>query len=334
MESKAVLSLILMLLLTCALASAVNIQPAKTSETATAQIQKEVGTLSEVGPPIQWNKTYGGTGLDWAWSMIRTSDGGYALAGRTNSFGARDDFWLVKTDGDGNMQWSRTYGVASYYDCAYSVIQTSDGGYALVGTTFLIDTGVLLVKTDSSGNMQWSRIYNRTGYDYAYSVIQTRDGGYAIAGATQISSYQTAFWLFKTDSSGDMQWSHMYGGAYEDYAHSVIQTSDGGYALVGNTQPSSTAYRDVWLIKTDSYGNVLWDKKYDLGANDYGYCVIQTSAGGYAIAGSTQVSEIPEYEMLLIKTDSNGNVQWMGNMQYTITIELVLLFRRVTVGMQ
>jgi len=304
-----------MLLLTCALASVVTIQPAKTSETTTAQTQQKVGTLSEVGPPIQWNKTYGGAAFDWAWSMVRTSDGGYALAGRTKSFGAGgvDDFWLVKTDGDGNMQWSRTYGVASYYDIAYSVIQTSDGGYALVGTSGS-PTNVLLVKTDSSGNMQWSRIYGGSDYDYAFSVIQTRDGGYAIAGATHISSSQIAFWLFKTDSSGNMQWSHTYGGAYADYAHSVIQTSDGGYALVGTTQPSSTAYTDVWLIKTDSYGNVLWDKKY-LGtgsANDHGYSVIQTSDGGYAIAGETQVSGIPEYEMLLLKTDSNGNVQWIG----------------------
>jgi len=317
MESKAVLGLMLMLLLTCVLVFAVNVQPAKTNETTTAQTQQKVGTLSEVGPPIQWNKTYGGAAFDWAWSMVRTSDGGYALAGRTKSFGAGgvDDFWLVKTNGDGNMQWSRTYG-GTGYDYAYSVVQTTDGGYAIAGTIegSGSDYNFWLVKTDSLGNMQWNAVYGGSRSDYAYSVIQTSDGGYALAGETWISSSQCAFWLVKTDSSGNMQWSHTYGGAYCDSARSVIQTSDGGYAIVGTTQPSSTAYSDVWLVRTDSYGNVLWDKKY-LGtgsANDYGYSVIQTSDGGYAIAGSTQVSGIPEYEMLLLKTDSNGNVQWMG----------------------
>jgi hypothetical protein len=323
MESKAVLSLILMLLLTCALASVVTIQPAKTNETATAQIQQEVGILSEVGPPIEWYKTYGGADLDWAWSMVRTSDGGYALAGRTKSFGAGgiDDFWLVKTDGDGNMQWSRTYG-GTGYDYAYSVVQTTDGGYAIAGTIegSGSDYNFWLVKTDSLGNMQWNAVYGGSRSDDAYSVIQTSDGGYALAGETWISSSRCAFWLVKTDSSGNMQWSHTYGGAYEDYASSVIQTSDGGYAIVGTTWPSSTAYSDVWLVRTDSYGNVLWDKKY-LGtgsANDYGYSVIQTNDGGYAIAGKTQVSGIPEYKCLLVKTDSNGNTQWIG--KYAIAL--------------
>jgi len=203
---------------------------------------------------IDWDKTYGGVSGDEALSVVQTSDGGYAIAGRTTSFGASSsDFWLVKTDPAGNIVWSQIYGGADY-ERAESVVQTTDGGYAIAGCTTSFGAGIWdywLVKTDSTGNMQWSETYGGTGHDLASSVVQTTDGGYAIAGyTTSFGAGGDDFWLVKTDSTGNMLWNHTYGGEGNDEALSVVQTNDGGYAIAGYTtsfDPNATS--DAWLIK-------------------------------------------------------------------------------------
>ena len=220
-------------------------------------------TLSEP-PPTEWTKTYGGASDDWAYALVQTSDGGYAVAGSTNSSGAGGyDFWLVKTDAGGNMQWNRNYG-GTGVEIAYSVVQTSDGGYALAGITYSFTAGswdFWLVKTDASGNMQWSKTYGGTGHDYAYSLVQTGDGGYAIAGYTNsFGAGGYDFWLVKTDASGNMQWSKTYGGPGVEIAYSVVQTSDGGYALAGYTNSFGAGSYDFWFVKVAgaSYSIVIY----------------------------------------------------------------------------
>ena len=227
-----------------------------------------------------WNKTYGGFRIEVAYSVIQTSDGGYAIAGYTTTYGAgKHDFWLVKTDSTGNLEWSRTYGGPESNEEAYSVIQTSDGGYLIAGEKSDGDgeEDFWLVKTDSSGNLEWSRTYGGSGGDVARSVIQTSDGGYVIAGYT--NSYGAGgfdFWLVKTDSSGNIEWSRTYGGPKSDEARSVIQTLDGGYAVVGLTQSYGAGMADFWLIKilhptfplkvcvTGAIGQLLSSAKVDL----------------------------------------------------------------------
>jgi hypothetical protein len=194
---------------------------------------------SAVVPPKDWSQTYGGSDDDYAYSVLQTSDGGYALAGYTDSSGAGGfDFYLIKSNSAGSTNWTKTYGGAGD-DLAYSLIQTSDGGYALAGYTSSSGAGYYdfyLVKTDLSGNLQWSKTYGGAGDDEAHSVIQTSDGGYALAGWTDSfggSGYD--FYLVKTDPSGSMLWNRTYGVAGNNEAYSVIQTADGGYALAGYT---------------------------------------------------------------------------------------------------
>jgi hypothetical protein len=196
---------------------------------------------------LQWSKTYGGAGDDFARTVVQTGDGGYALAGRTYSFGAGNcDAWLVKADASGNLQWSKTYGGAGS-DGAYSVVQTGDGGYALAGDT---SWDFWLVKADASGNLQWNKTYGGANSDRAYSVVQTGDGGYALAGYTlSFGAGGPDFWLVKADASGNLQWNKTYGGASGDYASSVVQTGDGGYALAGSTASFGAGSDDFWLVK-------------------------------------------------------------------------------------
>ena len=205
-----------------------------------------------------WNKTYGGTGYDEAHALVQTSDGGYAMAGETGSFGAGNaDFWLVKTDASGTMQWNKTYG-GTYDDRAHALVQTSDGGYAVAGWTMSFGAGGFhfwLVKTNSTGGMEWNQTYGGTNNDEAYALVQTSDGGYAVAGGTgSFGAGNGDFWLVKTDASGTMQWNKTYGGTDADEAGALVQTSDGGYAMAGETGSFVAGNADFWLVKTDESG--------------------------------------------------------------------------------
>jgi hypothetical protein len=260
-----------------------------------------------------WTQTYGGSGDDFAYSLVKTIDGGYALAGYTSSSGGYYYFYLVKTNSAGNQQWYKTYGGPSDNE-ARSLIQTSDGGYALAGWTDSFGGGgykFYLVKTDSTGNMLWNRTYGGPGTNQAYSVIQTTDGGYALAGYTDSSGAGgNDFYLVKTDAAGNMMWNMTYGGIGDDEAYSLIQTSDGGYALAGYTSSLSVGVTSFWLVKTNSTGAVQWSQNYGSAGDSEAYSLVQTSDGGYALAGFTDASGAGGYDAWLVKTDSTGALQW------------------------
>jgi hypothetical protein len=285
-----------------------------------------VGASSEL-----WSKSYGGTEDDIAFSLEQTSDGGYIITGYTESFGAGGkDVLLVKTDGEGNMLWNRTYGGPNS-DYGESVQQTEDGGYIVAGYTgwleelpydkddpfYMIPANrphefhfdAYVVKTDGDGNLLWNRTYSSEGDDYGRSVEQTSDGGYVIAGYTRAfgisggdsDSYDV--WLFKTDENGDVEWSRTYGGAQNDRGQSVLQTSDGGYVIGGYTN-------DFLLIKTDLNGYMTWNKTYDIGREDTAFSFIQTSDGGYLLAGTTRSFPERIHDAWVVKTGPDGDMEW------------------------
>jgi len=277
-----------------------------------------------------WNQTYGGASPDQAYSVVQTSDGGYALAGAASSFGTSYDFLLVRVNAEMDLEhqmsfgrtgvvpgWSRTYGDSSGQESGKCVVQTADGGYALAGYTNSPGTAgsfdFWLVKTDASGNKLWSQMYGGTGVDIPYSLIQTADGGYALAGYT--SSPPTAgsidSLLVKTDADGNLQWSKKHGGINDDYTYSLIQTADGGYALAGYTFPGPLGSVDAWLVKTDKSGDKLWDQTYGGTGMDDAMSVIQTTDGGYALAGDTNSPGTHgDIDMWLVKTAADGTPDW------------------------
>jgi hypothetical protein len=269
---------------------------------------------------ITWNKTYGGPDNDYIASFTETSDGGYALAGAWNLTTYNDladglafqslhgDFWLVKTTASGYMLWNKTYG-GTGDDAALSLVATSDGGYALAGYTNSYGAGqsdFWLVKTNADGNVEWSKTYGGAGSEMAFRLVVTPDGGYSMAGVTNsFGAGDLDFWLVKTDSMGNMQWSKTYGGTDSDTAHSLIVTSDDGYAIAGQTRSFGAGGFDFWLIKTDGYGNAEWNKTYGGTADDTVPTLIATSDGGYALAGSTWSLGVGG-DIWLIKTNMFG----------------------------
>jgi len=263
---------------------------------------------------LLWQRTFGGASEDWAESVRQTSDGGYILAGDTDSFGAGgSDAYLIKTDASGNLLWQRTFG-GTGDDCASSVQQTSDGGYILAGGTYSFGAGgdAYLVKTDAQGNLLWQRTFGGADADWAESVQQTSDGGYILAGSTY--SFGAGRWdayLVKTDASGNLLWQKTFGGSQSEHANSVQQTSDGGFILAGGTGYFGTE-GEIYLAKIDSSGNLLWQRTFEGTTNCFAQEVRQTSDGGYILAGGLgyEVRFDTGGDAYLIKTDASGNLLW------------------------
>ncbi len=217
---------------------------------------------------IQTAAIYGdeASGIDTIYDIKQTSDGGYIVAGRTNSYGAGNyDYWVLKLNSAGGSDWQETYG-GSASDIAYSIQQTSDGGYIIAGVSysFGVENGdVWVLKLNNAGIIQWQKAYGGTAIDRAYSIKQTADGGYIIAGDTQ-SFGAGAFdaWVIKINSSGDIQWQRAYGGEYGDSANAIQQTDDGSYILGASTYSYGNGQSDVWVLKLTSNGSILWQKTY------------------------------------------------------------------------
>jgi len=207
-----------------------------------------------------WNKTFGGADYDCGADHLQFSTGGYIITGYTVSYGAGDeDVWLIKTDSQGNEVWNKTFGGADK-DYGSSVQQTTDSGYIITGKAGSCGADVWLVKTDSQGNEVWNKTFGGADYDCGSSVQQTTDGGYIITGYTESYGAGSAdVWLIETDSQGNEMWNKTFGGADKDYGISVQQTTDGGYIVTGYTESYGAGSADVWLIKTDSQGNEVWN---------------------------------------------------------------------------
>jgi hypothetical protein len=269
-----------------------------------------------------WNQTYGGNSYDEGYSVQQTDDGGYIITGGTLSYGAGDwDVWLIKTDSSGNEEWNVTFG-STGLDRGNSVQQTTDGGYIIIGTTTSYgneETNVWLLKTDVNGIETWNSTFGGNNVDWGYSGQQTTDGGYIIGGYTEsYGAGASDVWLIKTNSDGKEVWNTTFGGIDHDRGFSVQQTTDDGYIITGYTVSfdEDTSGCDIWLIKTDSQGVKEWDQTYGGSgvANkvDMAYSVQQTSDDGYIIVGDTEIYFVAKSDVLLIKTDSDGNEEWIS----------------------
>jgi hypothetical protein len=264
---------------------------------------------------LTWEKTFGGGGYDMASSLVQTTDGGYAILGETSSKGAGKDYvWFLKLDNKGNLLWDKIFGVGSAYDRTNSLIQTTDGGYAIVGEIYSKGAGgtdFWLLKLDKEGNLLWDRTYGGGGNDMAMSLIQTTDGGYAILGETSSKGAGGLdFWIIKLDKQGNLLWDKTFGGSDEETAKSLIQTTDGGYAVAGDTYSYGAGKYDTWVIKLDEKGNKIWGKIYGGHKSDWASSLIQTSEGEYVVAGYTGSFGAGKSDGWLIKLDNQGNLLW------------------------
>ena len=303
---------------------------------------------------IEWDNTIGGSSEDILTCIIQTSDGGFMLGGRSLSDISGDkttanngsfDYWIVKTDSSGNVEWDKTIG-GSVTDYLSSIIQTADGGYLLGGLSSSgiggdkneVNLGIYdywIVKVNSSGSITWQNTIGGSGFESLCNVLQTADGGYLIGGhsTSGISGDKTEaslgfddYWIVKLHSSGIVQWDNTIGGTSYEYLSRVIQTADGGFMLGGwsisgisgdKTEAGLGSY-DYWIVKTDASGNVLWDNTIGGSGSERLYDIIQTSDGGFLIGGSSLSSisgdktedNLGNYDFWAVKTDASGSIDW------------------------
>jgi len=260
----------------------------------------------DISQDSEWWKTYGGINSDNSYCFQQTSDGGYIILGIVVYSPETDwDILLIKTDKFGNEEWRNNYH-RDYFDYGFFVRESDDGGYIIVGSS-QASSGtryLWLIKTDSNGEMEWDKTIAGRGFCRGNSISKTSDGGYIITGYNSYGNlgFKYDTWLIKTDSSGNFLWNKTFERSAWDEGMSVLQTSDGGYIVLGGRIESNDAdYSDPFLIKTNSEGEKEWERA--LGDHcfwDTGRFIQFTSDGGYIVAS----------DFLLIKTDSQGIEQW------------------------
>jgi PKD repeat protein len=302
----------------------------------------------------QWDARFGGTDADLLTRFLECHDGGFLLTGYSQSVSGADktqtlwggssddDFWIVKTDASGNKEWDKDFG-GYFSDRMFSVKEIPSGGYLLAGESISGisgnktqptqgNTDWWIVRIDSAGNKLWDKDFGGPDYDYLNSMIATSDGGYLLGGIslssaggdkTQNTWGGWDFWIIKIDSAGNKLWDKDYGGTDHDYLNDISQTSDGGFLIggyslsdiSGDKTQSRWGLYDFWIIKTDSVGNLEWEKDYGGYDNDYLNSVLPVS-GGYILAGISSSGTggnktQPSWgglDFWILKIDFNGNL--------------------------
>lgn len=277
-----------------------------------------------------WDKTFGGEQNDFSQMCQQTTDGGFIIAGTTESYGnGMQDFWLIKTDADGNEEWNRTYGTAEN-DRIQFVEQCNDGGYVITGGTGNFENSnqdAWLIKTDENGNLEWQQTYGGNGNEKTYTVHQETDGSYILAGLTSSFGNGTYdAYLIKTDSLGNESWSKTYGGPEIENAYSMQILPGEGYILAGSTKSFGAVDFDVWLIKVDGQGNEIWSHVYGTSAIDYCYSIDITKDGNFILGGLTNATDGGDFDVLVMKVSDIGDEIWTKNIgldgdEYSIWIE-------------
>jgi hypothetical protein len=297
-------------------------------------------------------QTYGGSKNDSGQSVVATLDGGYAILGYTQSkdgdiIDKQDesfDYWLLKFNTENELQWQKTYG-GSKDDRGNDIIQTQDGGYAVLGYSFSSDGDVSnnaglqdywLAKLDANGSISWQKSFGYQGADSGISVIQTNDRGYLISGILDVTasggegntakrSYRHAggdYWVLKLSATGDIEWSKYFGGNFTDTPEHIIQTDDNGFIIVGGLDSNDTDISnnigtyDFWVIKISATGNLIWEKSFGGKQIDEARAIVSSNDGNYIIAGDTRSNDndisnnIGAADLWLIKISPFGDLIW------------------------
>jgi len=304
---------------------------------------------------LQWQKSYGGSDDDRGADLIQTSDGGYAVIGKSKSNDLNvsenagyDDFWISKLDSSGSISWEYSFGFAGS-DTPYSIIQTNDNGYLLSGVLDVSASNgqgdrnsiasrhaggdYWVIKLNASGVKQWSKYYGGSFTDTAYDAIQTDDNGYMIVGSSDSDDVDILnnkgsydFWVVKISNTGTLVWEKSFGGSEIDEAHAISQTADGNYLIVGDTRSNDLdisqnhGAADLWVIKISPEGSLLWEKTLGGTNFDVGRSISKTQDNGFLISGSSRSTDGN------LETNKGQNDAWVlkinssGNLEWQKTV--------------
>jgi len=263
-----------------------------------------------------WTKTLGGNGWEYAYGLCASADGGYLVAGYTTSWGAGSkDMVLFRTDANGNESWHKTFG-GTDIDVAKSVVQSTDGSILVCGYTQSFGAGeddIMLVKADNAGNLKWIRTYGGGASELGSQVLVNNNQNYVLLGST--GSYGAGnrdIWLIETDTSGNKIWSKTFGDDYYQEAYAMIQTADQGYLVSGETDVHGVDLLNMYLVRTDSSGSLIWSKQLESPANfyEYGKGLCEIDDGSVVICGNLKYPADRTNDLFICKINAFGQLLW------------------------
>ncbi|MCY7410169.1 MAG: hypothetical protein LH473_07840, partial [Chitinophagales bacterium] len=319
---------------------------------------------------IEWINTFGGSKEDWGRHISITADNGYIVCGHAESSDfdvtgnkGQKDAWLLKFDHEGNLEWKKTFG-GSGVDIAYKVYQLSTNGFIFFGGTTSKNGDVSgnhgnadywVVQIDSIGNIQWQKCYGGVDHEEGSSLSPTSDGGYITSGWSNSNSGDVSgnhggfdVWVNKIDHLGNLEWARSYGGSGDDAARDAKETYDGGFIISGFTNSDNgdvqSGYRggqDVWVIKTDAFGNIQWERALGGSQEELAFAVtLAPDSTGYFVCGHER-SEAGDGDITfhwgdldwwIIKLDMNGNILWQKSLGGTSDDKAREILQRGTGG--
>ena len=241
-------------------------------------------------------------------SIIQLHDSSFIILGSIDN-----DILLTKTNRYGELDWQQSIG-GSQEDIANHIYSTLDGGYVISGETESYGNGgkdIWLIKTNQSGLMDWNVCLGTNNNDQAGQAIQTQDGGFILVGGkAQNSNNNTNVWLIKTNSQGDTTWTQSFGGSESDSGTDILVEENGGYVIVGDTESYGNGGKDIYVIKTDLYGEQEWSKTYGGGSDDSGQSIIKASDGGYIIRYIVESFGAGNSSVGILKISQDGDEIW------------------------
>ncbi|MBF0318778.1 MAG: hypothetical protein HQL01_03085 [Nitrospirae bacterium] len=273
--------------------------------------------LDAAGLPL-WQYTYGGTGDEDIQSIKATSDGGLIVAGYTTTFGAGQyDMWIVKLSSTGAIQWQKTYG-GPLTEYAKSIEQTPDGGYIVVGYTASFGAGahdIWLLRLNADGSVRWQKTCGGPGLENTYAVRQASASGFIVAGQANNfnllpSSGNQDVWLLKLGESGNIEWQKSYGGPGIESVYTVENTAEGGYIFAAYSDSFNAGDLDVWIVKLNADGLILWQKAEGGSGDDQAFSISRMPDNGYVAAGDTNSFGAGGLDAWVFKINAQGEVLW------------------------
>jgi len=270
----------------------------------------------------EWMRSFGGEGKDKGHGLALTPDGGYILVGESSSDDASGNAYVVKTDAQGQREWSVTHGGNSY-EWAESVTVTSDGGYVISAKTYSFGPNTpmwhnaMIFKLDATGKLLWSRVFGAENGSMDPVVIQEVkkvggqwDGLLMVGGSEGFGQGKDDVWLMKLTANGSHEWSVVHGSSGDENAFRFLQTPDMGYVIVSDTNGFSSSAASALILKTDVSGKLLWAKRYGLDGKTEPHDLI-ARADGFVIAGFTLAATAGGVDAFLMSVGQDGAVQWM-----------------------
>jgi hypothetical protein len=298
---------------------------------------------------IQWSKTFGGSEDDRGNDILQTKDGGFAILGYSTSSNldvpgnaGSQDFWMIKLDANGTISWSKTFGYLGA-DFGTTLLQTADNSYLITGVLDVTASGgqgnsrnsqrhaggdIWAIKLSENGDLQWSKYFGGSFTDAPFGIVETEDHNFIIAGSSDSADVDISnnngsydFWVLKITSNGSLLWERSFGGSEIDEARAITATNDGNFIIVGDTRSADKdvsnnhGAADVWIIKMNTDGNLIWEKTIGGSSFDVARSVARAQDNGFIISGSSRslnegFTNQGQNDALLLKIDAEGNLVW------------------------